>query len=123
MVALVARAAVAPLVKSAAKSPTGFEPQAQNSDALVQDFDTRRGHQLMAEECKLLIFLAPQVGFEPTTLRLTAPEIWFSGIWRCVATRCDRMRYLALCPVLSAVWADPMTGSESAAVRPVVTNF
>src|SRR5262245_9762479 len=39
--------------------------------------------------------LAPQVGFEPTTLRLTAPEICFSGTRRCVATRYDWIRYPA----------------------------
>ena len=37
--------------------------------------------------------LAPQVGFEPTTLRLTAPEIWFSDTRRCIATRYDQIRY------------------------------
>jgi hypothetical protein len=40
--------------------------------------------------------LAPQVGLEPTTLRLTALEIWFSSIAREIATRCDRLRYPAL---------------------------
>ena len=43
---------------------------------------------------KLLILnLAPQVGLEPTTLRLTATEICFSSTRRCVATRYDRIRY------------------------------
>jgi hypothetical protein len=42
-----------------------------------------------------LICLAPQVGLEPTTLRLTAPEVRFSGVQRCVATCCDRRRYVA----------------------------
>ena len=37
--------------------------------------------------------MASQVGLEPTTLRLTAPEICFSGTRRCVATRYDRIRY------------------------------
>jgi hypothetical protein len=45
--------------------------------------------------------LAPQVGLEPTTLRLTAPEIWFSGIQRRIAARCDRRRYVALIPAFS----------------------
>jgi hypothetical protein len=40
-----------------------------------------------------VISLAPQVGLEPTTLRLTAPEICFSDTRRCVATRYDRIRY------------------------------
>jgi hypothetical protein len=32
--------------------------------------------------CKCLINLAPEVGLEPTTLRLTAPLLVFSGLLR-----------------------------------------
>ena len=36
--------------------------------------------------------MAPQVGFEPTTLRLTAPEIWFSRPLLCIVIADDAMR-------------------------------
>ena len=45
--------------------------------------------------CKLfkISYLAPQVGLEPTTLRLTAPEIWFLQIMSDIAIGKELSRY------------------------------
>jgi hypothetical protein len=47
--------------------------------------------------------MAPQVGFEPTTLRLTAREIYFSSVPRAVATQSDLMRYVAVFQAISPI--------------------
>ena len=62
--------------------------------------------------------MAPQVGLEPTTLRLTAPEFCFFGARRAVATQSDLMRYVAVFQDISAVTCGALCpGGASETVR------